>query len=188
MNEVKTEMEKRDVLRLSNEESNKLTRECLQMALIYLMSEKPFEKITVTELVKRSGVSRTAFYRNYSSKEDILSEMSNEAVKVIKDTMSDEKYKNNTYGLYCDFFKGIKDRKDTFCLLIEGNMFSRIFREESLLEKIIPAETDERHYYIIAAESAMTAITLKWFKGGMKESVEFMADLSVKIIDNIIGI
>ena len=53
---------------LSNKEANKVTRECLQTALIQLMSQKPFEKITITELVRRSGVSRTAFYRNYESK------------------------------------------------------------------------------------------------------------------------
>ena len=64
MSELMTEIKKRDVLRMSNEASNKLTKECLQMALIYLLNEKPIEKITITELVKRSGVSRTAFYRN----------------------------------------------------------------------------------------------------------------------------
>ena len=35
----KTELEKREILRLNNEESNKLTKECLSMALIYLMNE-----------------------------------------------------------------------------------------------------------------------------------------------------
>ena len=60
---------------LSNKEANKVTRECLQTALIQLMSQKPFEKITITELVRRSGVSRTAFYRNYESKEEILNEV-----------------------------------------------------------------------------------------------------------------
>lgn len=37
---------------LSNKEANKVTRECLQTALIQLMSQKPFEKITITELVR----------------------------------------------------------------------------------------------------------------------------------------
>ncbi len=52
--------------------SRQLTKECLQLALVDLMAEKPFEKITVTELVLKSGVSRQSFYRNYESKEDIL--------------------------------------------------------------------------------------------------------------------
>ena len=38
MSELMTEIKKRDVLRMSNEASNKLTKECLQMALIYLLN------------------------------------------------------------------------------------------------------------------------------------------------------
>ena len=45
----------REVLRLSNEESNRITRECLQSALIHLMGKKDFERITVSELVQRVG-------------------------------------------------------------------------------------------------------------------------------------
>ena len=95
MNDAKSEMEKRDILRLSNFESNKLTKECLQTALIYLMGEKPFEKITITELVKRSGVSRTAFYRNYNSKEEILNEISDELTKMIANAFSKAEKEEN---------------------------------------------------------------------------------------------
>ena len=71
---MKTQAESRrnENLRLSNQESNRLTRECLQTALIYLMNEKPFEQIHISELARRSGVSRTDFYRNYTCKEDFL--------------------------------------------------------------------------------------------------------------------
>ena len=74
MQEQLTAAKRNDALRMSNKESNRFTRECLQTALIYLMGEKSFEKISISELVRRSGVSRTAFYRNYSSKEEILNE------------------------------------------------------------------------------------------------------------------
>ena len=65
-----TELQKKEILRMNNKESNQLTRECLQLALIHLMAEQPYEKITVSEIVRRAGVSRTAFYRNYTDKED----------------------------------------------------------------------------------------------------------------------
>ena len=78
MEENKTELEKRNVLRLSNEESHKLTKECIQTALVDLMTKKPYEKITISEIITRSGVSRSAFYRNYSSKEDVINEICEE--------------------------------------------------------------------------------------------------------------
>lgn len=62
---LKTLMKERGIYRLSGERANQLTRECLQKALIFLMGEKPFNKISITELVKISGVSRQSFYRNY---------------------------------------------------------------------------------------------------------------------------
>ena len=57
----------------SNQESNHLTRESLETALLYLLQKKDLRKISITELVQTAGVSRNAFYRNYKSKEEILS-------------------------------------------------------------------------------------------------------------------
>lgn len=44
----------------------------LQKALLQLMADKPFSRITVAELAERAGVSRLTFYRNYASKEEVL--------------------------------------------------------------------------------------------------------------------
>ncbi|MBW3078424.1 TetR/AcrR family transcriptional regulator [Bifidobacterium simiiventris] len=59
-------------LHRNNEESNAFVRDCIEGALIQLMKTKPFESITVTDIARRAGVSRNAYYRNYASKEAIL--------------------------------------------------------------------------------------------------------------------
>lgn len=59
-------------LHRNNEESNAFVRECIEGALIQLMETKPFASITVTDIARRAGVSRNAYYRNYASKEAIL--------------------------------------------------------------------------------------------------------------------
>jgi len=41
-------------------------------ALFSLMETKPFSEITVTELIKKAGVARSTYYRNFSAKEDIV--------------------------------------------------------------------------------------------------------------------
>ena len=58
-------------LQQSNEEANRLTRECLRIAVLQLSGSKSFDAMTVTEVAKRAGVSRTAFYRNYDSMEEL---------------------------------------------------------------------------------------------------------------------
>lgn len=55
-----------------NNKSNLFTRECIVTALFEILKSKDLEEITISEIVKRAGVSRMGFYRNYTSKEDII--------------------------------------------------------------------------------------------------------------------
>ena len=61
-----------DPLQEYNAESHRITIESIQKAMIQLLQENEFQKITILDIVKKAGVSRTAFYRNYSSKEQVL--------------------------------------------------------------------------------------------------------------------
>ena len=99
---------------LSNKEANKVTRECLQTALIQLMSQKPFEKITITELVRRSGVSRTAFYRNYESKEEILNEVCRSFIDSLSDSFSDPTFQKDPVLCIRKNMAGIKAQLSRF--------------------------------------------------------------------------
>ena len=83
-----TEMNRRNALRLSNEESNRLTRECIEAALIILMKENDYQSISITDIIRKAGVSRSAYYRNYSSKEDILTNLFNRAAETIVNALS----------------------------------------------------------------------------------------------------
>ena len=42
-----------------------ITRRALSASLKELMQEKPFEKITVTDIVKRADINRSTFYAHY---------------------------------------------------------------------------------------------------------------------------
>src|SRR5579864_7522875 len=48
------------------------TRDTLGDALVALMREKNFEKITVQEVLDRSGVGRSTFYVHYRDKDDLF--------------------------------------------------------------------------------------------------------------------
>ena len=41
-------------------------------ALFELLKKKPLQEISITDLVKKAGASRASFYRNYTSKEQII--------------------------------------------------------------------------------------------------------------------
>ena len=48
-------------------------KECLADALIKLLESKPVDKITIPEIAGLAGVGRTTYFRNFGSKEEVLS-------------------------------------------------------------------------------------------------------------------
>ena len=55
-----------------NAETHRLTIESIQQAMNELLQIKAFKEITILDIVRKAGVSRSAFYRNYQSKEEVL--------------------------------------------------------------------------------------------------------------------
>ena len=63
-------------------EANLRVKTAITDTLFDLMSEKNLHDISITELIQKAGVARVSFYRNYSSKEDVL-------VSLVKDVLDD---------------------------------------------------------------------------------------------------
>ena len=57
----------------ANPKTTAFLKECLADALIHLLEIKPMEKITVPEIAALAGVGRTTYFRNFSSKAEMLS-------------------------------------------------------------------------------------------------------------------
>jgi len=53
-------------------------QEGVRAALIELLAERPFKDVTVDELARRAGLSRTAFYFYYPDKNEVLKEAAND--------------------------------------------------------------------------------------------------------------
>jgi TetR/AcrR family transcriptional regulator, ethionamide resistance regulator len=65
----------------SQQASRRRTRaevqESVRAALVTLLGERPFKDVTVDELSRRAGLSRTAFYFYYKDKNEVLKEAAN---------------------------------------------------------------------------------------------------------------
>jgi AcrR family transcriptional regulator len=48
------------------------TRSWILEAVMLLMDEKPYAKITASEIIEKAGIARQTFYRNYNNKDDVL--------------------------------------------------------------------------------------------------------------------
>ncbi|HEY8986318.1 MAG TPA: TetR/AcrR family transcriptional regulator [Streptomyces sp.] len=66
------------------------TRKLLRQALIELIEQRGFDRVTVAELTERALISRAAFYRNYRDKFHLAEEIFDEALGELVATMADE--------------------------------------------------------------------------------------------------
>jgi len=71
------------VLTENNRRSHERVRFYIQEALLLLMEEKDYDKIKITDIINKAGVSRSAFYRNYYWKKDILVDMCSSEYSVL---------------------------------------------------------------------------------------------------------
>ncbi|HEU4946479.1 MAG TPA: TetR/AcrR family transcriptional regulator [Kribbella sp.] len=65
------------------------TRKLLREALVELVEERGFDRLTVGELTGRAMVSRAAFYRNYKDKYDLVEQIFDEAMAAVLGTIAD---------------------------------------------------------------------------------------------------
>ena len=180
-----TEMQKKDVLRMNNKESNQLTRECLQLSLMHLMRERPYEKITVSEIVRRAGVSRTAFYRNYTDKEDILHELGNQLVSNVAELCEKPELHEDPHQWFEDVFRAVRKDKETIDLLDQAGILQHeLFSGRSISELLYPTADTELKYIRLASEAAFFQILISWFRDGMHESEKRMADICEYVFEN----
>lgn len=177
---MKTELEKKDILRFSNAESNRITKECLQIALMKLMGEKDFEKISITEITKCAGVSRTAFYRNYESKEAIIEDACQSVFTKLRESL--ERSNRNWKSWYIIFFQTVIENKESVKIALDARI---PLAPKYVLDSAFPPETIEEHYIHSAQEAAFARILADWFYDGMKESPEQMADICESILSHM---
>ena len=81
MSERKISKKSLENLKISNQESNRITKESLEISLLQLLEKKELTKITISELVERAGVSRAAFYRIMIQKKRFYKKFFNEQCK-----------------------------------------------------------------------------------------------------------
>lgn len=81
------------------------TRTLLRQALVELIEERGFDRVTVGELTSRAMVSRAAFYRNYRDKYALVEQIFDEAMAEM--TADDEADTRSPDRRWADFLRHI---------------------------------------------------------------------------------
>lgn len=174
-----TELKKREVLRMSNEESHKLTLDCIRTALIHLMAVKPYDKITITDIINRSGVSRAAFYRNFSSKDDVLQAAMRELTEQLEKAFTGAMAEKDPVKWMINTLHEVKNNRREMEMLIKANLnVEEIFINMNLQDE----DTDPLwKYKNMAHMSALWSMTCMWIKNGFRESPEELGQYMISL-------
>lgn len=169
-------------LKSRNDELNKLTMESITQALVLLLESKPYEKISVTDICNKAGVSRNAFYKNFGTKENVFH-------KIVRDFNKSEILAkignpfNKNAGLewYINFFVVLKEHYQIFNLFITSNFRTAYLEYMNTLLTAGTTVEEETKYGRLMWYGAMQNIAVEWLKSGMKKSPEEMANICYNV-------
>lgn len=167
-------------------EANRRVKGSIIRALFELMHEKSFSDITISELIRRAGVARVSFYRNYESKEDVL-------LTLIEDVL--EQFRGMIDCNESDFYIYENIRRSFEYFKTYGDFILDLYRfgyGSILLEKLnrfheeiagtMPNSSIEKYgLYMYMGAFFNTAIV--WLQNGTKESAEDIAKMFWKHLD-----
>ena len=183
MSERKMSSRSLENLTISNQESNRLTREALEISLMQLLEKKELAKITISELVHRAGVSRAAFYRNYASKEQMLEEIFGKTVQKIIDKLGQFNLRTELYQVWIILFKEAKKEARLISLAVDYNLEKYLTQAVfNFLEKRQQSKREASSYIHSFWSSALVSVLSKWIKDGMQVPAEKIASLGLPLM------
>lgn len=159
-----------------NEKVTTFLKDCIADALLAKMKEKPFDKITADEIIAAADVGRMTYFRNFSSKQDVLT------YKLIRhwETNSEERNlrerKKFNIDNAADFFEINFLLKDTFDLIYSAGQQSALLN--AFYKIMVPSTTEdaflkyrERFYAY-----GLFGLLDEWIISGYKETPQQMAE------------
>ncbi len=162
------------------------TKEYVYEALCLLLKKFKYQKITISMIIKKSGVGRTTFYRHFYTKDDILLDKLKghtfALIERLNNTCDLSSYDKDIDKKVKLFFQYWDEHPEIINLIISLHktqllystwtsvlidMFSVIDMGLSLnISKLYTA-----HF----ASGGLTSLLIEWFKNNRKDSVDFIS-------------
>lgn len=159
------------------------TKDRILMACNGLLREMPFEKITVSLIIERSGVSKSTFYRYFLDKYDV---MNYNYKRNLDGWIVSQKCKNWRELYYCIFSSSIKDvkREKNAYAVVGTNSYSKFLHDYSYqtIENMTvtcrgTSLTREEEFNLSLFCYGGIAMNVDWLNGKLNYTVDEITDL-----------
>ena len=157
----------------------RFTRMCIGEAVFDLMNKKEYDKIKISDIVKRAGVSRMTFYHYYETKEDALTDFFHEIVAgYVRDRVKhpDENGEFQSDGSIVHALKYFDQYRGFIQKLVDAGLYQIVLNamNDYMLKRVKPRyHISEYELYFYGG--ALLNVFMKWQENGKKESPEEIA-------------
>lgn len=129
------------------------TRRMVNTAMLELLFERPYENITVQDILDRAEIGRSTFYTHYFDKEDVLSGIAEQMLEMLSAQLAQRKAGALVPAL--ELFEHVQRHKQYFRAMLRGHT-SAMFSEAAQTAIAKAIEQTLRKTY---AENASPAIS-----------------------------
>lgn len=159
-------------------ESNRLAKECIVTALVELMKIRDYDTITITDIAKKAGVSRMAYYRNYTSKEDIFKKYIDEVGEQIHKQIAGHHSASVPYDYFLALFEHLSIYSDLAIVAYRAHLGELILA--ALIKNMFitfppPNDSAAERYHRFFMAGAFYNVFIEWLKSGLQETPAEMA-------------
>jgi len=154
-------------------------------ALVELMKVKPYDRITITDITNEAHVSRMAYYRNYTSKEDILVKFMDEVGENIHKQLVDIEGKDRVRVYFTSLFTALGQHSDVGVSVLNaqrGELILRNINKQMLLTFGKENMSRTRQYRIYFIAGAFFNVFVQWIQNGCEETPRDMADIGCNML------
>lgn len=170
------------------------TASLMDEALLLLLEEKDYERITVKEICERAGVNRSTFYLHYEGMNDLLEETVsyiNERFRSALSSVPEEDYSKvvlTSEKYLRPYLSFIKQNKRAYRVIHrQDKLFQSQKTFKGFYQSIFsPALTHfgvserEKQYVFAFYTQGTVAIIGKWLEEGCKEEIDFIVSLIMR--------
>lgn len=159
-------------------EANMRVKRNITEALLGLMQKKSFSDISITEIIQTARVARVSFYRNYNSKEDILTTLIEDVLEQFRDEIC---YEDAAYYTYQNVLKSFQYFKaysryvlDLYLFGYGSILLEKLNDSHEMIAGTMPNHSIEK-YKLYMYIGALYNTAVIWINNGTKENVEDIA-------------
>lgn len=173
---------------VSNDKRTKESAELIYQALTACMKEKAFNKISITDIQRVSGVARTTFYRDFDDLVDVLQwKCDLEYKKAMNAYVNLESHDADENEFLLFFFDYWMDNYEILDSIISIGRYDIIFHCHSANSEIITSyfsakyevSSDHYNYYMTMRIAVFVSVLIEWAKSGRKESASELVDIII---------